>query len=177
MPTLISSFDKTKTLKGAWGRVDFTPQGAGLVQLSCKLFEPGSKLTTAALSQPDAGGMMHAVDDVPVEAEETMTAVDIEEIDAMLNLLVGLGGHLHGVATLYLRDPRDAAGTVRLQTNTFDCTVRRPDGPIRIGGADFSKTSLVFTSLSGAPITWLPDADAPDATGSSFSSEFSSEFN
>ena len=163
MPTFTPSFDKTKTLKGAWGRIDFTPTGGALTKISCKMFDPDGKLSTVLLKQPDAAGILRDVDDVPLEASETVTAVDLEEIDVMLALLGGLTGHLKGTATLYLRDPRDAAGKVAYKTNTFACSVKRPDGALRIGGADFSKTSIIFTNLSGAMITWSRAADAPDA--------------
>ena len=45
MPTLAPSFDKTKTLKGAWGRIDFTPAGGAVNVLSCKLFDADGKLS------------------------------------------------------------------------------------------------------------------------------------
>lgn len=163
MPTFTPSFDKTKTVKGAFGRIDFTPAGGALIALSCKIFDADGKLTTLMLKQPDAAGVLRPVDDVPLEAEESLVAIDVEEIDEVFAILGGLTGHKKGTATFYLRDPRDAAGVVRYKTNSFACSVKRVDGAMKLGGVDFSKSSLMFLNLSGAIITWTSAAVAPDA--------------
>jgi hypothetical protein len=163
MPSLLSNFDKTKTVKGAYARIDFTPAGGVLTKLSCKIIDADGKLTTVMLKEPGADGILRNVDDVPVEATEKLTAVDVEEIDSILTIMGGITGHLKGTATAYIRDPRDADGVVKYKTNTFACSVKRADGAIRMGGADFSKTSLDFENLSGAKITFTTAAVAPDA--------------
>lgn len=168
--TLTPSFDKTKAVKAAWGRFDFTPAGGALVKISCKMIDPDFKEETSILKQPGADDLLHDVDEVPVSIEETITLVDIEEIDAVIALLGGLGGLVKGTGIGYVRDPRDvtgAAGKVRYSISgaagaAFACSIRRPDGAVRMGGADWSKTSLLIRNLSGAKLVWTPAAAAPD---------------
>lgn len=162
MPTLNKTFDKTKAVAARWGRIDFTPTGGAVVKLSGKLLDIDAKLATSVLKQPGADDLNHAVEEVAVEIDESITLVDIEEIDAMLALLGGFNGLVKGSAVVYVRDPRDAAGKVKYLIPAFYCSVKRPDGAIRLGGTDWSKTSLVFTNLSGTKLTPTIAGDAPD---------------
>lgn len=168
MPSLTKSFDKTKTAAIRWGRLDFTPAGGALVKISGKIFEPDSKVQTVMLKQPGADDALHPVDEVLLEVEESIVVADIEEIDTVLSVLGGLNGLVKGTAKIYLRDPRDAADKTKYLLSgaagaAFDCSVKRPDGAIRMGGTDFSKTSLVVTNLSGARLVATVAAAAPDA--------------
>ena len=163
MPSLTKTFDKTKTVAARWARVDFTPTGGSVVKLSGKLLDVDAKITTAVLKQPGTDDLNHAVDEVAVEMDESVTLVDIEEIDAILSLLGGFNGFAKGAAVVYVKDPRDAAGKVKYTIPSFACSVKRPDSAIRMGGQDFSKSSLVFTNLSGAKLVPTIAGDAPDA--------------
>lgn len=168
MPTLAKTFDKTKTAAIRWGRLDFTPTGGAVTKISCKLFDVESKISTVMLKQPGSDDLNHAVDEIAIEQDESITLVDIEEIDAILALLGGLNGFVKGAAKLYLRDPRDAAGKVKYVITgaaaaAFYCSIKRPDGAIRMGGSDFSKTSLVLTNLSGERLVPAVAGDMPDA--------------
>ncbi len=171
--TLTPSFDKTKTVNARWARFDFTAAGGALVAISCKMIDFDSKLETAVLKQPGADDLIHDADEVEVGVEETITLVDIEEIDLVLTALGGLNGLKKGVGKAYVRDPRDAkgaAGKVRYLVSAtgsadFACSLRRPDGAVRMGGADFSKTSLTVRNLSGAKLLWTANAAAPDTVG------------
>ncbi len=168
--TLTPSFDKTKTVNARWARLDFTPAGGSVVKISCKMLDPDSKLTTSVLKQIGADDLLHDAEEVAVEVEETLTLVDIEEIDVVLAALGGLNGLVKGTALGYVRDPRDvlgAAGKVRYSISgaagaAFACSLRRPDGAVRMGGTDWSKTSLMIRNLSGAKLVWTPAAAAPD---------------
>jgi hypothetical protein len=168
MPTFAKTFEKTKTAAIRWGRFDFTPAGGAITKISCKLFDPEAKLQTVLLKQPGADDANHAVDEVLLEFDETITLVDIEEIDSVFALLGGLNGLVKGTGKIYLRDPRDAASKVKYALTAaagaaFDCSVKRPDGAIRMGGTEFSKTSLVITNLSGAKLVATVAGDMPDA--------------
>ncbi len=171
--SLTSSFDKTKAVNARWARLDFTPTGGSIVKISCKMIDPDSKLTTAVLSQPGTDDVISEVDEVEVSREETILLVDIEEIDIVIAQLGGLNGLKKGTALGYVRDPRDATGAsgkVRYcisgaASAAFACSIRRPDGAVRIGGADWAKTSLLIRNLSGAKLVWTPAAAAPDTIG------------
>lgn len=169
MPTFAKTFDKTKTAAVRWGRADITPTGAGsATKVSGKLFDPEAKLQTVMLKQPGSDDANRAVDEVLLDVDESITLVDVEEIDTIFTLLGGLNGFVKGTALVYLRDPRDAAGKVKYAISgaagaAFACSVKRPDGAIRMGGTDFSKTSLVITNLSGAPLVVTLAGDMPDA--------------
>lgn len=168
--TLTGSFDKTKAVHARWARLDFTPTGGSVVKISCKLLDPDSKLTTSVLKQPGSDDIIRDVEEVALEAEETITLVDIEEIDVVIAALGGLNGLAKGTALGYVRDPRDvtgASGKVRFVISgasgaAFACSLRRPDGAVRMGGADWSKTSLMIRNLSGAKLVWTSAGAAPD---------------
>ncbi len=169
--TLTNSFDKTKAVNARFARLDFTPAaGGGVVKISCKMIDPDSKLTTSVLKQPGADDIIREVDEVAVESEETLTLVDIEEIDTVITALGGLNGLVKGTALAYVRDPRDvtgASGKVRYCISgtggaAFACSLRRPDGAVRMGGNDWAKTSLLVRNLSGAKLSFTAAAPAPD---------------
>lgn len=169
--SLTHTFDKNKTVNARWARIDFTPTSGSVVKLSCKLLDPESKLTTAILKQPSAiDDVITEVDEVEVEREETLTLVDIEEIDTVIAALGGMNGLVKGTALGYVRDPRDArgaSGKVRYaisgpSSSAFACSLRRPDGAVRMGGNDWSKTSLLLRNLSGSKLVWTATAAAPD---------------
>lgn len=168
MPTFAKTFDKTKTAAIRWGRLDITPAGGAITKISGKLFDPESKLQTVMLKQPGADDANHAVAEVLLEVDESITMVDVEEIDTIFTLLGGLNGLILGTGKVYLRDPRDAASKVKYALTAaagaaFDCSVKRPDGAIRMGGTDWSKTSIVITNLSGAKLVVSVAGDMPDA--------------
>lgn len=168
MPTFAKTFDKTKTAAIRWGRLDFTPTGGAVVKISCKLFDLESKLQTVMLKQPGSDDVNHAVDEIALEQDESVTLVDIEELDTVLAQLGGLNGLVKGTALIYVRDPRDAAGKVKYTLSkaagaAFDCSIKRPDGAVRLGGTEFSKSSLVVTNLSGEKLVATVAGNMPDA--------------
>lgn len=158
---LTKSFDKTKTVNARWSRIDFTPTGGSAVKISCKLLDPESKLTTQILKQPGSDDLNRDVDEVATESEETFALVDIEEIDLVLATLGGLNGLKKGAAVVYVKDPRDATGKVKYSVTLSACSLRRNDGAVRMGG-DWSKTTLLLRSLTGAPLAWVIAPNAPD---------------
>lgn len=158
---LTKSFDKTKTVAARWARIDFTPAGGSAVKISGKLLDVDAKIATTMLKQPAGDDLNHAVDEVATEIDESVTLVDIEEIDVILGLLGGFTGFVKGAAVVYVRDPRDAAGKVKYLIPSFACSCKKPDGAIRMGGQDFSKSSLVFTNLSGAKLVPTIAGDEP----------------
>lgn len=165
---LTATFDPTKTVNSRRQRVDFTPTGGTVVKISCKALDVESKLTTSILKQPGTDDLIRDVAEVAIEAEETLTIVDIEEIDAVLDALTGLNGLVQGTAKAYVKDPRDASAAVVRYSITgaagaaFACSLRRPDGAVKFGGTDFSKTSLILRNLSGAKLMFNKAAAAPD---------------
>lgn len=168
MPTLTPTFDPTKGINSRRQRFDFTPSGGALVKISCKMIDPEQKLTTSVLKQPGSDDINRDVAEVAIDAEETITLVDVEEIETIITQLGGLNGLIQGTGTLYVKDPRDAAGKVKAIISgaagaAFACSIKRPDGAIRIGGQDWSKTSLLIRNLSGAKLVWTAAGDAPDA--------------
>lgn len=161
------TFAPAKTISSQRQRFDFTPNGGSVVQISCKMIDVEKKMATTVLQQPGADDVNRDVAEVIVSSESTITLVDIEEIEVVTDLLGGVNGLVFGTGIAYVKDPRDTTGTVKAsitnQTGTaFDCSVRRPDAAIRIGGKDFSKTSLLIRNLSGADLKWNKAATAPD---------------
>jgi|GEM_PF-5792057 len=123
MPTtLTSNFDKTKTVAARWARVDFTPTGGSVVKISCKLIDPESKLQTTILKNPGLDHLNHAVEEVATEMDESVTLVDIEEIDTVISLLGGLNGLVKGACDVWVRDPRDATSKAKYK---FPMTYRQ----------------------------------------------------
>jgi hypothetical protein len=169
MPSLTKTFDKTKTAAATWGRLDITPAGGALTKISCKVIKLDAKVQTIMLKQPDAAAVLRAVDEVPIEAEESIILTDIEEIDLVLAALGGSAtGFIKGTAKLYIRSPLDAAGVVRYVLTkaaaaAFECSLKRVDGSMDLAGGDFTKNSLVCTNLSGEALVWDDAAAAPDA--------------
>lgn len=162
--TFTKSFDKTKAVNARWARFDITPTGGSVTKVSCKMFDLDAKLVTSILKQPGSDDLLRAVDEVATEADETFLLVDVEEIETVWTLLGGANGLVKGTAIGYVRDPRDETGKVKHKYSSFACSVKRPDGAIRIGGADWSKTSLLITNLSGSPIVPLIAQNAPDGS-------------
>jgi hypothetical protein len=169
---LTSTFDATKTVASRRQRVDFTPVGGGsVVKISCRLMDIDPKLTTQTFKHPSATDDTNRdVAEIEIEAEDTITAVDVQEIDTIADALGGLNGLVLGTAMIYITDPRDATGKVRAIVAggtkaapvAFSCSLRKPDGAIRIGGTEFAKSSLLIRNLSGAKLVWAPGAAAPD---------------
>lgn len=164
---LNSTFDKTKTAAATWARLDFTPAGGSVKKISCKIADFDGKLTTLMLKQPGADAIVRDVDELPMEASESITLTDIEEMDEVLAVLGSLTGFLKGTAILYIRDPRDDTATVRYALTAaagaaFDCSLKRVDGSTKFGGGDFAKNSLICVNLSGEALVWGAAADAPD---------------
>ena len=169
MPTiqLTPTFDPTKAIHSRRQRFDFTPANGSLVKISCKMIDLESKLTTSVLKQPGLDDILRDVAEVAVENEETITLVDVEEIDTIMTALGGVNGLVQGTGILYVKDPRDATGQVKFTLSAaagaaFACSIRRPDGAVRIGGVDWSKTSLLIRNLSGAKLVKTNAATAPD---------------
>lgn len=173
MTKLTSTFDQAKTVVSKRQRIDVTPAGGGAaVKISCRLLDIDPKLTSQAFKYPSATDDTNRdFAEIEIDAEETITAVDIGEIDLVADALGGLNGLVYGTALIYITDPRDAAGKVRavIAGGTkaapvpFNCSLRKPDGAIRIGGTEHAKASLLIRNLSGAKLVWAPAAAAPDA--------------
>ncbi len=165
---LNKTFDPTKTVNSRFQRTDFTPAGGSVIKISSKMIDMESKLTTAVLKQPGSDDIVRDVDEVAVEAEETITLVDVEEIEVVIAALGGLNGLVKGTAKHYIKDPRDAsAAVVKFSLSgasgaAYACSIKRPDAAIRIGGNDYSKTSLVIRNLSGAKLVKNDTPAAPD---------------
>ena len=168
MPSLTASFDPTKAVNSRRQRLDFTPTGGSVVKISAKMIDVDRKLSTAVLKQPGNDDINHDVAEVAVDSEETIVLVDVEELDVIIAALGGLNGLVAGAALAYVKAPRDATGVTRATISgaagaAFACSIKRPDGPIRIGGADWSKTSLIVRNLSGAKLVWTVAGASPDA--------------
>lgn len=169
MASISHTFDKTKTVAGTWGRLDITPAGGALTKISCKMFKFDGKLQTIVLKEPDTASVLRAVDEVPIEAEESLLLTDIEEVDVVLALLgASATGFIKGTAKGYIRDPRDAAAAVRFALTgaagaAFACSVKRVDGTMDLASGAFAKNSLIVNNLSGAALVWGAAAVAPDA--------------
>ena len=170
--TLTTTFDPTLAVNSRRQRCDFTPAGGAVVKISCSKIQPDPKLSTSVLKQPAADNVNREVDEVPTDAEETITLVDVSELDKVFAALGGMNGLVKGTALLYVADPRDAAGKVRViigvdgaAPNTptaFACSIKKPDGAVDIGGTDWSKVSLTVRNLSGKKLQWFPAQSAPD---------------
>lgn len=165
--TLLPTFDATKTVTSRRQRFDFTPASGTAVKISCKSIDLGGKLTTAILKQPGADDINRDVAEVPLDAEDLITLKDIEEIDVVLTLLGGLNALKVGTGIAYVKDPRDATSVVKYSVTgpagaAFACTIKRPDDALTMGGADFSKTSLIVRNISGHALAVNSAAAAPD---------------
>jgi hypothetical protein len=169
MPVLTSTFDATKRVGSRRQRVDFTAIGAGAAtKISSRMLDIEGKLTTQTFKAPSATDDVNRdVTEFAVEAEDIITLVDVEEIDTVITALGGLNELKMGTALIYITDPRDSSGKVRATLSgaagaAFACSLKRADGAIRIGGQEWSKTSLVLRNLSGAKLVWTADGAAPD---------------
>lgn len=168
--TLDKSFDPTKTITSRYQRTDFIPSGGSVVKISSKMIDVDSRLITALLKQPAGGDINRDVAEVAIEAEETVLLVDVEEIEAIWTALGGINGLVLGTAKHYVKDPRDASAAVCKLSITgaaaaaYSCSIKRPDGAVRIGGQDFSKTSLLVRNLSGAALVVNLDPASPDGS-------------
>jgi len=159
---LASTFDKTKTAKPIRSLIVFDPEGAAVaVSISCKILDVDSKLTTVMLKQPGPDDLNHSVDEIGTDVDESMTLVDIEEIDLLITTLGGMQGIVKGSAQVYVRDPRDAASKVKYHIPITYCSLKRADGAVRFGGGEFSKVSLILTNLQGSKLVPAIAANEP----------------
>lgn len=168
MPTFTTTFDPTKAVNSRRQRLDFTPTGGSLTKIACRMIDVDGKLTTSILKQPGSDDINREVAEVATDAEETITLVDVDEIETVVAALSGLNGLVLGTAKIYIKDPRDATGVSKASITgaaaaAFACSVKRPDGAIRIGNTDWSKTSLVVRNLSGTKLSWNAAVASPDA--------------
>jgi hypothetical protein len=165
---LSSTFDPTKGIVSKRQRADFTPSGGSVVKISCRMIDVEGKLTTQAFKAPSSSDDINRdVAELAIEAEDLITLVDVQEIDTVLATLGGLNDLKMGTVLVYIADPRDATGEVRAIISgaagaAFACSLKRADAAIRIGGNEFSKTSLILRNLSGAKLVWSAAGDAPD---------------
>src|SRR5262245_59369402 len=101
---LTPSFDKAKTINSRRQRFDFTPTGGSVVKISCKMMDVDQKLTTQTLKQPGSDDINREVEEVAIDAEDTITLVDIEEIDTIITQLSGLNALVKGTGKGYIKD-------------------------------------------------------------------------
>lgn len=166
---LVSSFDETKGAAVRRQRWDFTPSGGSVVKISCRMSDVENKIASEVFSYPGAtDDIVRDIGEVQTKSEETITLVDVLEIDTVFTLLGGLNGLVQGTALGYIKSPRDATDKVRTISGAagaaFAATIRRPDGPVRLGAnpIDYAKVSLVLRNVSGAKLVWTASVDMPD---------------
>ena len=170
-PILTPSFASNTTLISARKRLDFTADttGATAVKIACVEINPETKITDVQLKVPSADDVLRPIAHVTTEKADTITLIDVTDFDTTVALLGGCNNLVIGTAIAYIKDPRDAAGTVKYSitaqdgTSPFVCSITRASGAVKINGKDFTKTSLVITNLSGADLKWNKAAVAPDA--------------
>jgi hypothetical protein len=122
-----------------------------------KVFEADGKTTVIDRKIPDANGINRADIHFATEADENYLMTDIEEIDTILAFLSGLTGQVRGTVQFFLRDPRDAAGYVRLLSEAFASSVIR-DGSIKGDNTVSKNPTLKFTSEKSGAVSWTPAA-------------------
>jgi len=163
--SLISTFDPTKKVLGRWAHFVYTPAGVAPtpVNLRGRLCNMTADLKTLLSKSPDdAEGVLRADDEFPLEADESFTLADIEEFETVVAALGGLTKMAKGgTGILYIRQPGDATGKIRLASSSFKCSMKKPTGAVKLAGEDFAKTSVEIVNLSGAEITFTSAATLP----------------
>lgn len=98
------------------------------------------------------------------KSSEEAFIIDMRELKLVLSLLGGLNKlRKGGTAQLWIYDPDDVAGKVKIKTNAFACSLKREGGSIDFGADDFAMTKVRITNLSGADVVLTIDGDAANA--------------
>ena len=163
---LTNTFDPTKKVLGRWAHLVYTPAGVSptLVHIRARLCNLTADLKTVLSKSPDSIGVLRADGEQPLEADESFTLADIEEFETVVTALGGLTSmKTGGTAVLYLRQPDDASGKMRIATGSFKCSLKKPKGDVKLAGDDFAKTSIEVVNLSGAELTFSYAATDPQS--------------
>lgn len=153
----VQAFDATKTVFARKSFAVFTPTGGSATTVVGKIIDADGKTTIVDRKIPDAAGINRADIHFASEAEESVTFVDIEEIDVVLAIMGGLTGMVRGSVQVFVVDPRDAANKVRYFSDAFPCALMR-DGAVKMGDGNPAKNpALKFMSEKVGAITWTPN--------------------
>lgn len=93
------------------------------------------------------------------KSSEEAIVVEGGELKKVLSLLGGLNKLRKGSAEVWIYDPDDAAGKVKVKIAAFACSLKR-DGNVTFSADDFSKMRVRVTNLSGQDLALTLDADA-----------------
>jgi hypothetical protein len=98
------------------------------------------------------------IDQVSSEEAFSLKLLDLKKVT---DILGGLNGFKQGgTVKLFLLDPKDATGKVRIQTDAFLCSVERTGG-VKFGGKEASSATLKFTSLKDSDVVLTFNGDVP----------------
>lgn len=143
--------------------VKFTPPGSSptAVDMEADLVDYDGSNEIKELLFPGNDGILRPLRRDLTKADESFTlkCYDLEKVKAVL------GGSLNGfvdggTVVIYITDPKDAAGKVRVSTDVFTCSVQR-EGQVKFGGQEYSSANLKFTSTKTSGVTFSFDANVP----------------
>jgi hypothetical protein len=109
---------------------------------------------------PGDDGLLRPLRRDQTKSEESfmLKLYDLEKVKAILG---GLNGFVDGgKLQLFITDPKDASGKVRLQTDDFPCSAQR-DGQVKFGGQEASTATLKFVSTKTSAISFTFNGDVP----------------
>lgn len=140
----------------------YTPPGVSptAVDFEADLVDYDGSTEIKELLFPGTDGILRPLRRDQTKADESFTikCYDLEKVKAILG---GLNGFVDGgTIVIYITDPKDASGKVRISTDVFTCSVQR-EGQVKFGGQEYSSANLKFTSTKTSAVTFNFDANVP----------------
>jgi hypothetical protein len=154
-----AALDIANTVYAARGILSYTPAdgGAPFIFL-CDLVDYDGSAEVSELKFPGDDGVLRPLRRDLAESSESL-ALKCYDLEKVIDALGGsLNGLSNGTAELWVRDPQDAAGHVRLYAAPFACSAQR-DGQVKFGEKTYSYGTLKFTNTSPAPIAFQLNAE------------------
>jgi hypothetical protein len=150
------------TVFAARGVLSYTPEGGDALVFLCDLVDYDGTAEVSELKFPGTDGVLRPLRRDLSESSESL-ALKCYDLDKVKDALGGsLNGLTTGSAELWIRDPKDAAGKVRLYAAPFACTAQR-DGQVKFGEKTYSSATLKFTNTSTDPIDFQLNAELTTA--------------
>jgi hypothetical protein len=163
MPLPTSAFVAAKSVFGGKSYVSFTPTGGSELKFEFEYLDLSLDQSLVELKIPDGAGIKRVVRQVVAEQSEYIVGEINEAKRITTDLFSGaMGGRRTGVARFYISEVDDASGKICwLSEDAIPVTVTRESGAMKVGGGDFSKPPIRFTSNKAGAIAWTTNADIP----------------
>lgn len=149
---------------GVRSYIRYTPSAGDPIELLCTLTSYEGNLETIKNMVPGTDNVLRPNRESQKSSEEAFI-IDAKELKKVHELLGGGFNKLRkgGTVQLWIYDPDDASGKVKIKTNIFACSLKRDGGTIDFGADDFAATKVRITNLSGADVTTTFDGNAANA--------------